>query len=62
MTALNQISQDYFVEREGTNIALTPESLAINQTEVRRDSQPFYIMGQGRFRHNFNRHSYTRMR
>jgi len=62
MTTLAQISQNYFVECEGAHIALSPESQAINQAEVRRDSQPFYIMGQGKFRRSFNRHSFTRMR
>ena len=62
MTALTQISQSYFVEREGANISLSPESQAINQSEIRRDTQPYYLMGQGKFRRSFNRHSFTRMR
>ena len=62
MTTLTQAPHNYFVEREGTNIALCPESQAINNTESRRDSQPFYIMSQGKFRRSFNRHSFTRMR
>jgi hypothetical protein len=41
MTALTQISQSYFVEREGASILMSPESLAINQLEIRRDSQHF---------------------
>ena len=62
MTTLTQISQSYFVEREGANISLSSESQAINQSELRRDSQPFYMMNQGKFRRSFNRHSFTRMR
>ena len=62
MTALTQIFQNYFVEREGANITLSPESQLINQAEIRRDTQPFYLMGQGKFRRSFNRHSFTRMR
>ena len=62
MTSLTQISQNYFVEREGAIISLSPESLALNQAEIRRDTQPFYRMGEGKFRRSFNRHSFTRMR
>ena len=62
MTALTQISQSYFVEREGAHMSLSPESQLVNQAEIRRDTQPFYIMGQGKFRRSFNRHSFTRMR
>jgi len=62
MTALTQISKDYFVDREGAHMSLSQESQALNQLEMRRDSQPFYLMGQGKFRRSFNRHSYTRMR
>jgi hypothetical protein len=62
MTTLTQISRDYFVEREGAHMSLSPESQALNQPEIRRDSQPFYRMGQGKFRRSFNRHSFTRMR
>ena len=62
MTALTQISQNYFVEHEGASIPMSPESQALNQPEMRRNSQPFYLMGQGKFRRCFNRHSYTRMR
>ena len=62
MTALTLFSQNYFVEREGTSIPVSPKSQALNQPEMRRDSQPFYLMGQGKFRRSFNRHSFTRMR
>jgi hypothetical protein len=62
MTALTQISRDYFVEREGAHMSLSPESQALNQPELRRSSQPFSVMSEGKFRRNFNRHSFTRMR
>lgn len=62
MTALTQISRDYFVEREGAHMSLSPESQALNQPTVQRDRQPFYVMGQGKFRRSFNRHSFTRVR
>ena len=62
MTTLTQISQNYFVEREGASIPVSQESMSLNQTEVRRNNQPFYLMGQGKFRRSFNRHSFTRMR
>lgn len=62
MTALTQISRDYFVEREGANISLSPVSIAINRPAIIRDLQPFSVIGQGKFRRTFNRHSFTRMR
>jgi len=62
MTTLTQISQSYFVEREGAAISLSSDSQAINQTDIRRDAQPFYLIGQGKFRRSFNRHNFTRMR
>jgi hypothetical protein len=62
MTTLTQISRDYFVEREGASISLSAGSLAMNQPEVRRSSQPFSMMGEGKFRRAFNRHSFTLMR
>jgi hypothetical protein len=62
MKALTQISRDYFVEREGVNISLSSDSLALNMPALARDRQPFSIISQGKFRRTFNRHSFTRMR
>ena len=62
MTALTQISQSYFVEHERAHMSLSLDSQSLNQPEMRRCSQPFYRMGQGKFRRSFNRHSFTRMR
>ncbi len=61
MTALTQISQSYFVEREGASITLNPESIAFNIPSVTRDRQPFSVIGQGKLRKLFNRHNYIRM-
>ncbi len=58
MITVSQIQETLLVDRENASIPYCADTLAMNQ-EVRRHSQPFSTLKQGKFRKLFNRHRPT---